>query len=287
MLNFLRRRRAEKNAGQPEATGEIDVERDAAVRAATFWRRWDEFLPEVGAALGDSMPQRVDHQLSQMFAGVHPELKFSIERGETAVYALVLTAQADPELRPYTDAWIAAAPKPDTLFEYHDSIPAVPDPTEVTVNLRGEQYPLAEVRLAPQVDSGAGLVDVAVYHPGFDGLEDAAQQALTFLPLDAALGERLAADRIGRVETAVREPQGSIDLLEFRELVRRLDRGDDPDSATDVPDSAAAQQDSPEQESGSDGPDSPERNADERRSAGQDVAGEDSSGQEPTDRGGA
>ena len=239
MMKFLRHRRAEKKSEQ-EAAEQVDVERDAAARTEAFWRRWDEILPEVGAALGDSMPQRVDHQLSQLFAEVHPRLTFSIERGETAVYALVLTSQADPELRVYTDAWMAAAPEPDTLFEYHDSIPPVPDPTEVTVNLRGEQYPLAEVRVAPQVDSEAGLVDVAVYHPGFDGLEDAAQQALTFLPLDAALGERLAADRIGRVETAVHEPQGAIGLLEFRELVRRLHSGGDVASEATAEDGGGA-----------------------------------------------
>ncbi|CAM05351.1 hypothetical protein A8924_6526 [Saccharopolyspora erythraea NRRL 2338] len=221
MLKFLRRR----NRAEDES-GPVDVEADAAARAEEFWRRWDDMLPEVSAALGDSVPHRVDHQLAELAAAVHPHLTISIERGETAVYALVLTSQADPELRPYTDAWIAAAPAADSLFEYHDSIPPVPDPTEVTVNLRGEKYALADVRVAPQVDEAEGLVDVAVYHPGFAGLEGEARAALTFLPLDAALGERLAADRIGRVETADNEPQGAIGLLEFRDLVRALDDGD-------------------------------------------------------------
>ena len=128
------------------------------------------------------------------------------------------------ELRHLTDAWMAAAPAADTLFEYHDSVPAVPDPTEVTVNLRGEKYPLGEVRVAAQVDEAEGLVDVAVYHPGFHKLDDNARRALTFLPLDAALGERLAADRLGRVETAEAEPADAIGLLELRELVADLDR---------------------------------------------------------------
>lgn len=227
-MKFLRRRG--RSDAEAETTGEVDVAQEAAARAATFWQRWDELLPEVGAALGDSVPHRVDHQLAELVAGVHPNLTFSLERGETAIYALVVSAQADPDLRAYTDAWKAAAPPADTLFEYHDSIPPVPDPTEVTVNLRGESYPLEQVRVAPQVDAAAGLVDVAVYHPGFEGLEDAAKKALTFLPLDAALGERLAADRLGRVETAEVEPQGAIDLLEFRELVRGVDRGgEEPD----------------------------------------------------------
>jgi hypothetical protein len=246
MMKFLRRR---KRAENPDSTGGssadgVDAAAEAAVRAEAFWRRWDDELqPEVSSALGDGAPQRIDHLLAQAVAAVHPDLQVSIERGMEAIYALVVSAQADPKLRAYTDAWRAAAPAADSLWEYHDSVPPVPDPTQVTVNLQGGKYPLADVRVAPQVDSAEGLVDVAVYHPGFVGLEDAAKSALTFMPLDATLGERLAADRLGRVETAEREPQGAIGLLEFRALVRELDgqpetperadaasAGDDPDA---------------------------------------------------------
>jgi hypothetical protein len=223
MLKFPRRREHPESNAEQGNQDEVDVAADAAARAELFWRLWDELLPEVSSALGDGVPNRVDHQLAQAVAAVHPDLTFSIERGNEAIYALVVSSQADPELRVYTDAWMAAAPAPDSLWEYHDAVPPVPDPTQVTVNLQGGKYPLADVRVAPQVDTSAGLVDVAVYHPGFSGLEDAAKAALTFLPLDATLGERLAADRIGRVETAETEPHGSIGLLEFRDLVRRFD----------------------------------------------------------------
>ncbi|MFI0468213.1 hypothetical protein ACH347_29380 [Saccharopolyspora sp. 5N102] len=219
MFRFLRRRDAEA-PGNAEAA-EVDVHAQAAER---FWQRWDDLLPEIASALGDSVPQRIESLVAEALAEVHPNLTFAIEHGEKAVYALVVSGQADPELRPYTDAWMAAAPQGDTLWEYHDSVPPVPDPTGVTVNLRGEKYPLADVRVVAQVDEEEGLVDVAVYHPGFSGLEENARRALTFLPLDATLGERLAADRLGRVETAELEPEGAIGLLELRELVRELDR---------------------------------------------------------------
>ncbi|GAB3685528.1 hypothetical protein [Saccharopolyspora tripterygii] len=218
MFRFLRRREAEVPA-EP-----VDLAAEAAERAAAFWQWWDDNLPEIASALGDSEPQRIEALVADAVAAVHPDLTFSLEHGEKAAYALVISSQADPELRPRTDAWMAAAPAADTLFEYHDAVPAVPDPTEVTVNLRGEKYPLEEVRIAAQVDEAEGLVDVAVYHPGFHKLDDSARRALTFLPLDAALGERLAADRLGRVETAEAEPADAIGLLELRELVTDLDR---------------------------------------------------------------
>ncbi|MCE7007880.1 hypothetical protein LWC34_34420 [Kibdelosporangium philippinense] len=198
-------------------------QRDPAEAAAEFWRGWVELLPAVSAALGDREPNRVENDLCELVAVVHPQLHFSLERGQRAIYALVISGQEDPRLRPYTDAWKAAAPAEDAIWEYHDSVPPVPDPTEVTVNLGVLHIPLADVRVAVQVDEAEGVVDVAVHHPQFAELDQAAREALTYLPLDATLGERLAAERLRRVETAETEPQGAIGLLELREIVRGLD----------------------------------------------------------------
>jgi hypothetical protein len=162
----------------------------------------------------------VENQLCELVAGLHPDLHFSLERGQRAIYALVVTGQEDPRLRAYTDAWREAAPHEDAIWEYHDSVPPVPDPTLVTVNLGAHRIRLADVRVVAQVDGD--VVDVAVYHPVMADLDEAARAAMTYLPLDAALGERLAGERLRRVETAAAEPVETIDLLELRDLVREL-----------------------------------------------------------------
>ncbi len=190
--------------------------------AERFWLRWFDLLPTVSAALGDREPHRVENELCELVAAIHPDLHFALERGHRAIYALVLSGQEDPRLRPYTDAWLAAAPPEDMIWEYHDSVPPVPDPTEVTVNLGARPIRLADIRVVAQVADG--LVDVAVYHPSFGDLDDTQRRTMTFLPLDVTLGERLAAERLGRVETATAEPSGAISLLDLRELVQGLDQ---------------------------------------------------------------
>jgi hypothetical protein len=200
------------------ATGPDPVE-----LARRFWAGWYDLLPEVAGALGDREPNRVENQLCKLVADVHPDLHFALERGQRAIYALVVSGQEDPRLRPYTDAWRAAAPPEDAIWEYHDSVPPVPDPTMVTVNLGAHRIPLADVRVVAQVDREAGVVDVAVHHPAMAELDEAARSAMTYLPLDATLGERLAAERLRRVETAETEPSATIGLLELRTLVRELD----------------------------------------------------------------
>ena len=195
---------------------------DPRTLAERFWCDWQEMLPEVAAALGDREPGRVENQLCELVAGLHPDLHFSLERGQRAIYALVVTGQEDPRLRPYTDAWREAAPHEDAIWEYHASVPPVPDPTLVTVNLGAHRIRLADVRVVAQGDEAEGVVDVAVHHPTMTELEPAARSAMTYLPLDAALGERLAAERLRRVETADAEPAGTIGLLELRDLVCEL-----------------------------------------------------------------
>lgn len=208
---------------RPELIDERQGEPEQVARE--FWQRWQELLPAISAALGDREPQRFEHDLTEAVAAMHPDLQFSVDRGQRAIYSLVVTGQEDPALRPYTDAWLAAAPHEDTIWEYHDSVPPVPDPSEVTVNLGAHQIALADVRVVAQVDEVSGAVDVAVHHPELAELEPRAREALTFLPLDATLGERLAARWLGRVETADNAPDNAITLLELRELVHSLDGG--------------------------------------------------------------
>ncbi|WP_223199013.1 hypothetical protein [Solihabitans fulvus] len=223
MTWFSRKRRTGRAAEPVAAPAQVPVHLPNPAEAAEeFWRRWFDLLPTISGALGDGEPGRVENELCELVAAVHPDLHFSLERGRRAIYALVLSGQEDPRLRPYTDAWIAAAPQEDMIWEYHDSVPAVPDPTGVTVNLGAHRLALADFRVVAQVDEEAGVVDVAVHHPELANLAEAARQAMTFLPLDATLGERLAGERLRRVETADAEPAGTISLLELRAIVRGL-----------------------------------------------------------------
>lgn len=221
-----RRRRARADPPDPPdprtAWPAQQVPEDADAAAREFWARWSELLPDISAALGENEPQRVEHLMCAAVALVHPRLHFSLERGQRAVYALVLSSQEDPEIRPYTDAWIAAAPAEDAIWEYHDSVPPVPDPTEVTVRLGEHRVALADVRVAASPDREAGVLDVVVFHPELGELSEAARSAMTFLPLDATLGERVAAECLRRVEAVAEEPADAIGLLDLRGLVEGL-----------------------------------------------------------------
>ncbi|GLZ35435.1 hypothetical protein Lesp02_76220 [Lentzea sp. NBRC 105346] len=191
-----------------------------AEAAERFWERWQDLLPVLSASLGEGETHRVEEDIRALVAELHPDLTCSLEQGHISMYALVVTGQEDPRLRPYTDAWISLAPPSDMVWEFHDSVPPVPDPMLVTINLGERKIALADFRIVAQVDGD--VVDVAVYHPALASLDEAARRTMTFLPLDVTLGERLAGERLRRVETADLEPAETISLLELRSLVREL-----------------------------------------------------------------
>jgi hypothetical protein len=149
------------------------VPADAKTAAAAFWNRWFELLPEISAALGDREPQRVEHDLCGAIALVHPDPAF-LSRARATGH---LRAGGD---RPRGTGIAAvhrrlarrSAPE-DAIWEYHDSVPPVPDPAQVTVNLGEHRISLADVRVAAQADEAESAVDVTVHGAGFRRAQDA------------------------------------------------------------------------------------------------------------------
>lgn len=64
-------------------------------------------------------------ELTELTEAIDPYLEWDLVPGQTAVYALCLSAAADPGLRPLTERWRRAGPAPDTIWEYHPARIAV------------------------------------------------------------------------------------------------------------------------------------------------------------------
>jgi hypothetical protein len=209
VLKFLRPRRV-RAAGSPVYEA-VDA----------FWRRWVVLRPRVAAALDAGHTDMVEPMVAAAVGVLDPRLGWSVGTGERSRHALMVTGEGDAALRAITDAWLAAAPPADAEWEYHDAAPAHDDPSEVTLALGDLYVPLSEIRVAAQ--PAGEMLNVAVFHPVMARLHGADRDALSFVPLDVALGERLVERRIGRVEPVDAEPPNALDLLGLRALVASLD----------------------------------------------------------------
>lgn len=209
--------------------GPVGTDTAAAVRA--FWRRWARLRPAVEAALETGELHAVEPRVAAAVAGLHRRLGWSLAGGSGPCsgpgggsgggdlderYVLVVTGEGDTELRELTDAWLAAAP-PDAGWEYHDAAQPLEDPSEVMLGIGELQVELADVRVRALPDGE--VLHVAVFHPALAQLAGQDRDALSFVALDTALGERLVERRIGCVEPVEAEPAETMDLMRLRGLV--------------------------------------------------------------------
>ena len=110
-MRWFRRSRQRDEVPDPRTPWpEQEVPADPDAAASAFWERWFELLPEVNAALGDREPQRVENELAAAVARLHPDLHFSLERGQRAIYALVVSGQFDVALGVLRDTWTRTLP---------------------------------------------------------------------------------------------------------------------------------------------------------------------------------
>jgi len=209
------------------------VRRDPAAAAVErFWRRWAQLRPAVAAALDSAANDpgelhAVEPQVAAAVSALHRRLGWSLAGGSGTAgsasddrYVLVVTGEGDEELRALTDAWLAAAPA-DAEWDYQDAAPALDDPSEVMLGIGELQVALADVRVRALADGD--MLHVALFHPALAQLDSEDRDAVSFVSLDTALGERLVERRIGCVEPVHAEPPDAIDLVALRELVRAME----------------------------------------------------------------
>lgn len=157
---------------------------------ADFWSWWLAEGRERGARAfddGEGALELAKH-LSERVHGIDAGLSFETGAGRSARHCLVVTAAGNPDLRGVTGRWLAAAPPADEAFEYADSRQPVADPSGVSIDLEGRgRVDLRSASVEAVLEPGS--VNVHVTHPGFASLPDDAQGQITFLFLDALLGE--------------------------------------------------------------------------------------------------
>ncbi|MFS0701587.1 hypothetical protein AB6N24_16570 [Cellulomonas sp. 179-A 4D5 NHS] len=194
---------------------------------AAFWAWWVAEGRAQAAATFDSEDgeavRRLGPVLAERINAVDPELSFETGAGRTARHVLVVTAAGNPDLRDVARRWLDAAPAADDAFEYADLRRPVADPSGVAIGLDEHRtVDLASATVVTVVEGGK--VHVQVSHPEFASLPDDAQGQITFLLLDALLGEEAVERWVGEVAWASGHGVVPTPLLDLPEVVGGLRR---------------------------------------------------------------
>jgi hypothetical protein len=201
-----------------------DVRARQGAAIAEFWAWWSTSGAERAAGLfdGGGQPDELTALAQEVGTRVQAiaPLAFETGPGRSARHMLVVSPAGDPELREVAERWLAAAPQPDAAFEYATWRQPVPDAEQLVVEY-GE-WPVALGEAAVVVVEGGGRAHVEVSHPRFVQMPDEDRGQLTFLFLDALLGERAVEELIGAVAWASTREPAAIPFTELAEVVERL-----------------------------------------------------------------
>ncbi|WP_421742865.1 hypothetical protein [Cellulomonas sp.] len=204
---------------------QVRSRQDAAI--ADFWSWWSTVGHDQAAAVFDDdarTPQDLDAFATAVARKIDPlGLAFETGPGRVARHVLVVTAAGDPDLRELAQRWLTAAPAPDDAFEYAAFRQPVADPSGTSLRFGDTVVDIASMTVVPQVDGRQ--VHVSVSHPAFAGAPEEVRGQVTFLFLDALLGEEAVEAGIGAVTwTGDPQPDG-IPILGLPALVESARRG--------------------------------------------------------------
>ena len=94
---------------------------------AAFWQWWPGVRDQLDAGIRDGSVRAHAEMIGKKVDAIHGDLEWELTPGRTATHALVVTSAGNPGLRAVAARWLAAAPQPDDLWEYHDIRIADPD----------------------------------------------------------------------------------------------------------------------------------------------------------------
>jgi hypothetical protein len=170
---------------------------------AAFWTWWsgahDRIRDTIESGRAATLADEVNAQVGQ----IHPDLQWEFTRGGRSRHALIVSAGGDARLRAAAARWLAEAPGPDEVWEYHRSRQADLGALSARIEAGGHALDLSDLALAYTVDSDRRCVDVVAYHPGFAGVPEGMRAQVTFLALDWLLGEDAVEIWVGAVEWSI------------------------------------------------------------------------------------
>jgi hypothetical protein len=189
-----------------------------------FWEWWTN---EGRFVAGRSIDGGVDPEAfaRTMAEKVHEmgELAWELTAGETSQHVLVISPEGDATVRALARRVVLAAPEADETWSYVDTRPPVPDPEAVVLQTSGaHDLALSEVSVAARLN-GARF-DVQVHHPAFPDLPAETRGQITFLALDATLGEVDTELWLGEVQPVEFPPLDGFGLNALRAVVVDLKR---------------------------------------------------------------
>ena len=169
----------------------------AAESIAAFWTWWASAKDRVAAGIADGSVQGLVDEISRQVSAIDQRLAWELAKGASSQHALVVTPEGNPAIRALALDWLASAPPPDAVWEYHASR----QPSAFgRMEMGGTSVDFDAYRAIAGWDDTRQRVDVRLWNPGLAAADPGLRMQAGFLFLDNLLGEDNVERWVGEID---------------------------------------------------------------------------------------
>ena len=215
MLSYLRKKLGA--AGAKEAP----AERTFKLRVEEFWTWFAEAAPRIFATIEEgkcaSLADEMAVTVERILGGGAWEFGPGANGGG---HGFTFSPEDDAHRQFLAAYWLSRAPKLTGWSFFSARQPT--SIAEISLSLNGRTFRAIEFWVTPLVDREQQKVDITVWHPVFDAVEERQRYELLFLFLDQALGEVGTGHWIGKIDFSKQNLADAMPLEELRPYLARL-----------------------------------------------------------------
>jgi hypothetical protein len=185
-------------------------------RVEDFWRWFPTVAERLDAELKARKSVVLAEEISARVDKLGPGFAWEVGPGRQG-NSLTLSGEADRHRQLLTQYWVQRAPEINGWKFY----PArQPDPNKgLELNIGKKRFDGKQIWVSPTVDREREKFDLAVWHPGWEELDDNQRWTMLFLFLDMELGEYGTQQWIGRIEFSEGKLKEAIGLEELPRFI--------------------------------------------------------------------
>jgi hypothetical protein len=186
-----------------------------------FWVWWARESDRIYASVDSEGGRSIQPELSAQVNALCPKLGWVFSAGPDGVgHAFTLSPEADAHKRFLIRYWFSKAPTIEGWTFYPARQPSYDfGKTKIRLGESGAEVGAESLWITPAVDVENEEIDIAVWSPAFESMEEKHAMQILFLYLDEALGEEGTERCIGAIDVGDDKLDRSFPLTELPEYV--------------------------------------------------------------------
>jgi len=187
-----------------------------------FWIWFEQNAPRLKETIDRGECSSLARETSEAINKMIPHIGWCYGPGEDdGSHALTLSPEGDRNHQFLAEYWIKQAPK-IKHWNFYSAKEGGDLAASHTINVGERDYSPEEIWVTPVINEQQEVIDITIWHPHFDELEDNGPLRITFIFLDELLGEYGVENWIGVIETKKDKFSESIPLMELAEYIESV-----------------------------------------------------------------